>query len=340
MEDLFSKCGARCSHCPAYRENVRSDDDRQRCSDGWHKYLGPRVTADRCYCDGCQTPDDENPILVYGRGGCNIRRCAVKNGVETCAQCAVYPCEPVRTQFSFDSESREQIAARLGTPVPDADYASFIEPYELHRHLNEIRVSLGPQDIVEPAKPPPFKPKTADFPARLPYPAQETSAFKALHRLIGTLNTINANTFIMQHRLKKRRQDLLRLLWTFGLAGELQEEGGGRLTLVLDGDIYYQHKLPGQHTRVLSLHRALEEHGVHCEIVPLGEEWLMPSGWMRQRGRNWDKGWLMKMAFDDEAGGDIALRALKTYTAKLEKKYGKAAYRRFSTADMGVLSEG
>ena len=67
MTELFSKCGATCSRCPAYRENVSRYEDRQRCSDGWHKYLGARLHPDRCYCDGCQTPDEEQPTLVIGK---------------------------------------------------------------------------------------------------------------------------------------------------------------------------------------------------------------------------------------------------------------------------------
>lgn len=338
MEDLYSKCGARCTCCPAYRENVRTFEDRQRCSDGWYKYLGARVKLERCYCDGCQTPDDQNPVLVYGKGGCSIRKCAVRNGVLTCAHCAAYPCEVVRTQFSFDSESRERIAARLGAPVSEEDYVTFIEPYELHRHLDEIRASLGPEDIVKPAKPPPFKPRTVEFPQDLPFSTEERAALEAVHRLIRAVNTVDADTYVMQDKLKKRRQYFLKLLWTFGLLGELKEDGGPHV--ILDGDVYYDQKLPGNYSGRVKQHlEALEQHGVHSKVVPLGEGHLLPSGWLRKRTRGWDKGWLMQMAFDDQAGGAAALRALKTYVTRLDAQYGKAAYRRFARADMRVLGE-
>jgi hypothetical protein len=337
MEGLFSKCGSRCDRCPAYRENVRGAEDRQLCSDGWHKYLGARVRPDRCYCDGCQTPDDEDPVLVYGRGGCNIRRCAVTNGVLTCAHCAAYPCEAVKTQFSFDDGSRQEIDARLGSLMSEEDYLTFIEPYELHRHLEEIRTSLHPEDIVEPAKPPPFRPRTVGFPEDLPLSEEESSAFASVHRLLRAANTVDAGTYVMLEKGKKRRQHLLKLLWAFGRWGERKEEGGAHL--VLDSDAYYEHKLPGQHTRVIEVIKALEERGVHCELVPLGEGWLLPSGWLRKRTKGWDKAWLIKMAFDEQAGGDAALAALRAYTAGLDEKHGKAAYRRFARADMRGLSE-
>ena len=50
-------------------------------SSGCHKYLGAQLNPDRCYCDGCQTPDDEQPILVVSKYGCNIQKCAVRSGL-------------------------------------------------------------------------------------------------------------------------------------------------------------------------------------------------------------------------------------------------------------------
>lgn len=88
------------------------------------------------------------------------------------------------------------------------------------------------------------------------------------------------------------------------------------------------------YARVKSYFKTLEEYGVHCEHVPLTEEgWLMPKGALRKVG------WFMKMSFDDDAGGVPALRALQSYTAKLDEKHGKGAFRHFSRADMRVLSQ-
>jgi len=244
----------------------------------------------------------------------------------------------VQTQFSFDSGSRERIAAHLGDPISEEEYLAFIEPYELHRHLDAIRASLGPGDVVQCIKPPTYMARTADFPQDLPLPGEDRSALEALHQLIKAINAVEAETLVMLERLKGRRQYLLKLLWAFGRLGKVREEGG--LHLVLDGEVYYEQKLAGNYSRLVKRHlQALADHGVRCEVVPLGEGWLLPSGWMRRRGKTWDKGWLMKMAFDDKAGGPAALRALQTYAAKLDEKHGKASYRRFAQADMRVLSE-
>jgi hypothetical protein len=310
---------------------VKTDTDRQRCSNGWHKYLGVRLNPDRCYCDGCQTPDDEHPTLVYGKFGCRIRRCAVFNGVQTCAHCSAYPCEDVKTQFSFDSGSRERAAERLGAPVPDEEYLIFIEPYELHRHLDEIRASLDPGDIVE-MTPVSVRPWALGFRDGLPRSEREHVAFKALHRILAEVGCVEGISHAQRDALKKRRRHLLKMLWAFGRFGEL-EEGGSRL--VLDSETYLAQKIQSNHSAVMDYFEALSEQGVHCELVPLVKEgWRTPKGTLRKAG------WLMRVSFDDDAGGDAALEALRSYVAMLDGEYGKRAFRYFSKADMRVLGEG
>lgn len=334
MRDLYSKCGANCGRCPAFKENITSDEDRQRCSDGWHRYLGARVRPDRINCDGCQTPDAENPVLIVAN--CNIRKCATINSARTCAHCSEYPCEALRGVAS--TVGRDRAAARLGVPIPEDDYLAFIEPYELLEHLDEIRASLQPEDLVRPSPPKPFRPRIADFPDDLPFSEDERSAHRALHGLLRALNTVDADSYVMQNSLKKRREYFLKLLWAFGLHGELKEEGGWHLEL--DCDAYYGQKLAGHYDTVVNHYfEVLEQHGVKCEHVPLGEGWLMPSGWMRKSNKRRKAGWLMKMAFDQQAGGVAALKALRTYAARLDQEYGKRAPGYFSRADMRVMRE-
>jgi hypothetical protein len=330
MTELFSKCGATCSRCPAYRENISSYEDRQRCSDGWQKYLGVRLHPDRCYCDGCQTPDDEQPTLVIGKYGCNIRKCAVKNGVETCAHCSGYPCLAVRTQFSFDAGSRERITAHLGAPVPEEEYLAFVEPYELHRHLDEIRAALGPDEIVEMTRVA-VKPRLAGFPNDLPLSAEETMALQALHRLLGEVGTAEDISYAEQAILQKRRRNLVKLLWVLGLYGEPAQDGD--LYLNLDSEAYMAQKIESDYAKLKGYFEILAEHGVYCEHVPLIEK-----GWRTPRGSLRKKGWLIRLTFGEQAGGVPVLEALRSYAASLDEQLDKGAFRRFSRADMRVLS--
>jgi len=328
MKNLFSKCGCNCGRCPSYKGNLQTDEDRQRCSDGWHKYLGFRLSPGKLrLCDGCQAPDDENPVRYQN---CYVRKCAVRNGVETCAHCSTYPCEDVKSLHEIQrADARERIAARLGTPIPEEDYLAFIEPYEGIKHLDEIRASLGPEDIVEMTKVS-ARPKLVDFPDDLPFSKEETSAFEALHWLIAVIESINGVSYARQAALKKRRRHLLKLLWAFGLFGELEEKGSPHL--VIDGETYLAQKIHSSYSRVKDYFKALEEYGVYCEHVPMMEKgWLTPGGALRKRG------WLMRMSFGDDAGGVSALKALQSYTARLHEEYGQRAFRYFSKADMRVL---
>ena len=330
MKDLFSKCGCNCGRCPSYKENLQTDEDRRRCSDGWYKYLGIRLSPGKLrLCDGCQAPDDENPVRYQN---CYVRKCAVRNGVETCAHCSGYPCEDVKNLHEIQrAGARERIAARLGTPIPEEDYLAFIEPYEGLKHLDEIRASLGPEDIVEMTKVS-AKPRIVDFPDGLLFSKEETSAFEALHRLLAAVESVEGVSYARQAALKKRRRHLLKILWAFGLFGELEEEVGSHL--VIDSKTYLAQKIHSSYSRVKDYFETLEQYGVHCEHVPLVEE-----GWSTPRGALRKGGWFMKMSFGDDAGGVSVLNALQSYIAALNETYGNGAFRFFSKADMRVLSK-
>jgi hypothetical protein len=329
MKDLFAKCGCNCGRCPSYKGNLQTDEDRQRCSDGWYRYLGFRLSPGKLRpCDGCQATDDENRVRYQN---CYVRTCAVRNSVETCAHCSGYPCEDVKNLHEIQrAGAKERIAARLGTPIPEKDYLAFIEPYEGIKHLDEIRASLGLDDIVEMTQVS-TKPRIVDFPDDLPFSKEETSAFERLHRLLAAVESVEGISYARQAALKKRRRLLLKILWAFGRFGEL-EEGG--LHLVVDSETYLAQKIHSSYSRLKDYFEALEKYGVHCEHVPLMEEgWLTPKGALRKRG------WFMKMSFGDDASGVSALNALQSYAAKLDEKYGERAFRYFSRADMRALED-
>jgi len=67
--------------------------------------------------------------------------------------------------------------------------------------------------------------------------------------------------------------------------------------------------------------KVLAEFGVCCERVTLKgvkEEHLVTgTGYLQS------KGWVMKMSFEEKIGGTTAIKALQTYTRRLDKKYGK-----------------
>ncbi len=330
MKDLFAPCGINCGRCPSYKSNLLTNEDRQRCSDGWHKYHGFRLSPEKLLCcDGCPAPIEENPIR-YFKHGCTVRKCAVFNGIESCARCSAYPCEDVQRYFTW-ADDREKRIAQSDDPVPEADYLSFMEAFDHRKHLDAIRASLAPEDIVEMTKVS-ARPRIVNFPDDLPFSKEQTTALEALHRLLATVGSADGISHARQTALKKQRLHLLKILWTFGRFGERQEEGGPHLTI--DSETYLAQKIHTGYSMVKNYFKALGEHGAHCEHVPLVEDgWLTPTGSLRKGG------WFMKLSFDDNAGGVPALRALQSYAAKLNDMYGQRAFRYYSKADMRVLKD-
>jgi hypothetical protein len=83
--------------------------------------------------------------------------------------------------------------------------------------------------------------------------------------------------------------------------------------------------------------KALAEFGVRCRRVPSQgareEDATAPAGYLRKTG------WVMTMFFEEQIGGTAALKALQSYTQKLDQGYGRKAFQHFSEADMQVLLE-
>ena len=334
-----------CGTCPwgPYAREKMTDDEFVQFRKRAKKILGYQPMEKPC--PTCQTTDEEIPKgSKLPPRNCLVRQCANKIGVENCAYCSRFPCGHVRDLGM--SWTREKFEEKLGTPISEEDYLAFVEPFEGLKHLEEIRASLRQEDIVEAPTVPPLKTKIVDFPGDLPFSEDETKAFKTLHQLLATvkrspLGLSDTDTYAQQNRLKNRRPVFFRFLYNFGLFGELRDEDGAHL--VIDSKSYLTNR--GSEKTLASwpfvkdtVFKVLLEFGVHSEFVELED--APKKGVTTGTGYLRDKGWVMKLTFDDSAGGVSALKALKTYTTKLNENYGKKGFRYFADVDMRVLSKG
>jgi len=338
MSDLIAKCGANCNRCPSYKKNLVTAQDRQRCSDGWHKYLGFRLSPEKLLCcDGCLVANEMKPVRYY-RSGCRIRKCAERNSAQTCAHCSEFPCEDVRRMWT--GYTKKAVAARLGiqaSEIPEEDHLAFIEPYEGMKHLKAVRASLNPSDIVKNRKVAPIRARIVDFPEYLRMRDGDIASFKNVHGILRNVLTAPAKTYARQEFLKNRRRHILGFLWLMGHYGDLREEDGG--WLVLDGA---RHGSRPQ-CRWLVIKR---DNSLHTAV-------RQGSDLLRDRGIDWKyepsgSRWLLKLTFNKKAGGLASLKALTTYTLALAKEYGEPVYAGnsrlkgeafvlFSKADMRIL---
>lgn len=136
MEEKMGFCGYRCGLCPAYKDNITSDEDRQEVSDGWFKHYGFRIPPEEIYCDGCLAEDSSDLRRIDPE--CEVRACAVEHRVANCAHCDDFMCD----KLSKKMIDAQKIAERLGGSIPQGDYDRFVKPYDSAKLLKGLRKDL------------------------------------------------------------------------------------------------------------------------------------------------------------------------------------------------------
>ena len=131
MEPILTRCGYRCDLCLAYKPNIETHpENRQKLSDGWHKYFGFRLPPAEICCDGCMS---EDPHLIDQ--GCPVRPCVIERGLDNCSQCEEYICDKLKQRLV----TCEGVAERVGSEIPEDDRECFIRPYENKERLDTLR---------------------------------------------------------------------------------------------------------------------------------------------------------------------------------------------------------
>lgn len=333
MRDWYGKCGNNCGRCALYAGNL-TDEKREWCANGMARYINWRPKPENLrQCAGCQATKGFHYIK-----NCPVRLCAQHNDVKNCAHCAAFPCPEVPT-VSVSVDYRAQVAERLGSPIPEADYQAFIEPYEGMKHLEEIHESLGPENIVEMKEVRPLRARLVGFPEDLIMSEEQVAGFRALYQLMVDVLTGRTDRYVRQVMLKKRQPLILTLLWVFGRYGDLTTDDS---QLVIDGaahgsladfDAIVRERDNALHGAAAVSVGLLQDLNVRVEHEPLTK-----------------KTWRLRMLVADDAQGSCILEALKDYTSTLVEAHGEPVYAGsgryrgeafacFSKADMQCLAE-
>lgn len=338
MTNLVSKCGIDCGTCPwgPYpRKNMTPEQFDQYRNKG-KQILGymPIKTP----CATCQTPDKKIPkTSKLPSKKCLIRKCVDKAGILNCAYCSMFPCDTLKATAGL--WNRKSIETKLGAPLSEQDYHSFVEPFEGLNRLANIRSSLKPDQIIEPPKATISTIKIVDFPDNMPF--KGGASFKAVHNLLAaiedsSLGLKNTDAFAQQHKLERQKVHILRFLWILGNYGKLEEN----THLTVNAETYQSNRRQQKTLSILSfvkdiVFKALADFGVCCELVALNgvkvEDLTTGTGYLRKRG------WVMKISFEEKIGGTASLKALQTFTHRLDQKYGTRAFQHFRQTDMTVM---
>lgn len=109
---MIAYCGLRCDSCLIFLATLEQDTARQlsmrktiaaECSRHYGMQLKPEDVAD---CDGCKS---ETGRLFSGCLNCEIRICAGKKNIESCAYCSDYGCDKLRELFKLDAEAQVRL---------------------------------------------------------------------------------------------------------------------------------------------------------------------------------------------------------------------------------------
>jgi len=295
-------------------------------------------------CMTCQTSDDKVPKgTKLPNRKCLIRQCVDKTGVANCAYCSRFPCDTLKATAGV--WNRKTIEEKHGLPILEKDYHVFVEPFEGLSRLEAIRASLKTEEIVEPAKISTVETEAVDFPESLPFSKEEKTALKAVHGLLAslqrsTLGLRDADTFSQHHKLENRKAHVFRFLWILGRYGKFEKEK--KACLVIDSRTYLANRGSEKTLAIWeflkdTVFAILCEFGITCERIALEgvkeKDLTTGTDYLRYTG------WIVRMTFDEKIGGSAALKALQTFTLRIDEAYGKKAFQHFRNADMRVLTE-
>jgi hypothetical protein len=345
MKAVFSKCGNMCSSCPwgVWVRRNQNPEEWDSYSEDVKKYVGYSPTKNPCH--GCQTPTENlsKDVGVHNfLRGCDARKCAFHNDIRNCAYCSRYPCDKIKSLNV--NNNREDTEQRIGEPIPDDKYLTFVRIFEGQKNLDEIRSNLSPGEIHEVKTVEKKLPKIVAFPEVKSQYVEYQALHGALISIIASeLGLVDTDTVAGQEMLRKRRAVLLRLLWIAILHGTLDEN-----TLSVDSISINTYKkgtsgfptTEGGWKRWLEILSSIGIQG-EMKFAPLDKsELFSPMGWLRERiPRTNEPVWHLEISLKKKLGGAESLKLLYSYVKQIDNEYGKRAYSRFTKADMRLFQD-
>ena len=106
--DCIAFCGLDCEKCDAYIATVNDDQAlREKTAKLWAEANQAPITAEMINCLGCRGDGVKTP---YCAGMCEIRKCAVKKGLASCALCGeMKTCDELKPVLDNSEEARSNL---------------------------------------------------------------------------------------------------------------------------------------------------------------------------------------------------------------------------------------
>ena len=108
IKELIAHCGLDCEKCDARIATVNHDNAlREKTAQLWSKMNHVPITAEMINCMGCRTDGVKTP---YCDSICEIRRCALKKGFDTCGECSeLKNCKVIEPVLKNSPEASENL---------------------------------------------------------------------------------------------------------------------------------------------------------------------------------------------------------------------------------------
>jgi hypothetical protein len=131
-KEILTKCGYRCDLCPAYKENIKCEEDIILLSKEWHRLFGFDIPPQNVECVGCINEGS------HADKDCPVRPCVIEKKLENCAYCDDFGCDKLKTRMNFIDD----FFTKKDKILSDKDYKKYVSAYESKRRLIKIRETL------------------------------------------------------------------------------------------------------------------------------------------------------------------------------------------------------
>jgi len=129
----MAMCGYCCDLCQALTRNIKKKDDRQQLSLLWAKYYDLQIPPEKIVCDGCRSKKRDAKRVD---GNCPVRKCVLERQVNSCGDCADYPCEIFAEREGLSSADAKQ---KLGSSYNNQEYEDYLLAYDNRSRLDRYK---------------------------------------------------------------------------------------------------------------------------------------------------------------------------------------------------------
>jgi hypothetical protein len=106
---MIAYCGLDCEQCEAFIATQKNDDAlRAKVAEEWAKSYNAPIKPEHINCTGCKSSGVKT---YYCDQLCEIRKCATKKPITTCAECADYPCSVLAPMFKVAPQAKATLEA-------------------------------------------------------------------------------------------------------------------------------------------------------------------------------------------------------------------------------------